>query len=180
MEGWTDSTLNPLGEKQAQRLADRLSGLDYAMVYTSDLQRTQQTAAPLLGERPLKMVSELREMHFGKWENLTFQDISQRFPDAARRWQNDPVEVAPPDGETITDVARRVSSLLLGLGSGTDKLVVGHQGSLRALLCLLIDLPLNHYWRLRLDHAGITIVDTYTEGAILSCLNDCCHLEGLE
>jgi broad specificity phosphatase PhoE len=179
MEGWTDAPLNDTGLLQVEHLSRHLADLEYASVYSSDLQRARQTAAPLVGDRPLIVKAELREMNFGQWENRTFRDISSQYPEESRRWQADPVNSAPPEGETLNQVANRVCSLLEAIRPEVSALIVGHQGSLRALICRLLGMPLEYHWRVRLDHASITIFDTYPEGAILSRLNDCSHLEGL-
>jgi alpha-ribazole phosphatase len=179
MEGWTDSSLNDLGLRQVERLAARLKPAAFTVVYVSDLQRARQTALPF-SVRPTIVNQGLREMSFGRWENRTYADISREAPEAAQRWQSDPVAVAPPGGESLTDVSKRISKVIEALRGETDALVVGHQGSLRVMICLLLGFPVQKYWQLRLDHAGITLLDTYPEGVILSRLNDCCHLEGLE
>lgn len=66
---------------------------------------------------------------------------------------------------------RRVSGALL---------VVSHGGPLRALLCSLQHIPLERYWTLSLDPASLTVLDAYPMGAIVSVLNDTCHVHGID
>ncbi|NLT06464.1 MAG: histidine phosphatase family protein [Solirubrobacterales bacterium] len=69
-QGQCDHPLEPLGEEQAARAADRLAERDLAAIFTSPLRRTRQTAAPLAertGADPV-VVPGLREVHLGEWE----------------------------------------------------------------------------------------------------------------
>lgn len=51
-----DALLSDAGHRRAQCLAKMLADVDIQQIYTSDLQRTQQTAAPLARQRQLKPV----------------------------------------------------------------------------------------------------------------------------
>jgi len=53
----SDSLLNDAGHRRAECLAKTLADTDIQQIYVSDLQRTQQTAAPLVQERHLKPIS---------------------------------------------------------------------------------------------------------------------------
>ena len=55
-------------------------------------------------------------------------------------------------------------------------LVVAHGGTIRALICLLLGLGLEHWWQIGLDGGSITQIDTYSERTVLTLLNDTCHL----
>lgn len=52
-----DSLLSEAGHRRAECLAKMLADVDIQQIYTSDLQRTQQTAAPLARQRQLKPVA---------------------------------------------------------------------------------------------------------------------------
>ncbi|CAN5517022.1 histidine phosphatase family protein [soil metagenome] len=69
-DGQSDPPLAPEGEAEALRVADRLAGEEISAIYTTTLQRTKQTAAPL-AERlglPLREESDLREVFLGDWD----------------------------------------------------------------------------------------------------------------
>ena len=86
------------GRAQARALADRLGGEDLGAIYTSDLVRTQQTAAPLAEMLGLEMVvlPGLREIQAGDYEMSTDW---QPYVDAVIRWRDDP-EHAIPGGDS--------------------------------------------------------------------------------
>ena len=82
------------GRAQARWLADRLGGEDLGAIYTSDLVRTQQTAAPLAELLGLEMVvlPGLREIQAGDYEMSTEW---QPYIDAVIRWRDDPEHTIP-------------------------------------------------------------------------------------
>jgi phosphohistidine phosphatase SixA len=53
----TDAVLSDAGHRRAECLAKTLSDSNIQQIYTSDLQRTQQTAAPLAAQLHLKPVA---------------------------------------------------------------------------------------------------------------------------
>jgi broad specificity phosphatase PhoE len=53
----TDAPLNDAGRRRAQCLANTLADAHIGQIFTSDLQRTQQTAAPLAEKLHLKPVA---------------------------------------------------------------------------------------------------------------------------
>lgn len=74
-EGHGDPPLDPLGEQQAELLAERLHTERIDALYVTTLQRTHQTAAPLAQRLGLSLVEEpdLREVFLGEWEGGQFR-----------------------------------------------------------------------------------------------------------
>ena len=52
-----------------------------------------------------------RETDFGAWEGLTFAEVRERWPAEMTAWLADPA-VAPPGGESFTEVSERVTPAL--------------------------------------------------------------------
>ena len=69
-DGHGDPPLDPVGERQAELLADRLVHERVDAIYVTSLQRTHQTAAPLAERLGLDLteVPDLREVFLGDWE----------------------------------------------------------------------------------------------------------------
>ena len=118
-------------------------------------------------------------MHFGQWEGLTFSEIQERNPEALARWQNNLEQHAPPDGETLLQMAERVASAQAAIldrhPSGTV-LIVSHGGPLQLWIALALGLPPSRFWQLHLSNASISELAVYPEGAILNLLNSRAHL----
>jgi 2,3-bisphosphoglycerate-dependent phosphoglycerate mutase len=74
-EGHGDPPLDPVGEHQAELLAERLRHEQIDAIYVTSLQRTHQTAEPLARHLGLDIVEEpdLREVFLGDWEGGEFR-----------------------------------------------------------------------------------------------------------
>jgi len=184
-QGQTDVPLSAVGRRQAAALARRLASEEIDAIYASDLRRARETAAAVGASHRLPVRDEprLREMCFGAWEGLTYDQIQERYPRARTAWEADPLGTSPPGGETLAELAGRVESALADIvrahkdedGDGTV-LVVAHGGPLRVLLGLALGLSPQPHWRFRLDNASLSELYLYPEGAVLACLNDTGHL----
>lgn len=178
-QGQSDRPLNEAGKKQARALADRLSNQTFDGVYSSDLQRALETVHSVRKSDDLHTDPRLREVNFGDWEGLTYDEIKEKHPDALSAWENDIYKNAPPNGETLEQLAARVQSMLDELyAKHKDQtvLIVAHGGSLQVLICLALNVSPSMYWQFHLLPASLSEIAFYPAGAILNLLNDTCHL----
>lgn len=179
--GQTDVELSADGIRQAERLADRLAGEKIDAIYSSGLCRASATAEIIASRHHLEFTtcSELLEINFGKVEGMSFSEISQRYPQLVKAWPTRDPSFRFPEGESITDLDRRVVKFLSRLDKHTPQdtvLIVAHSGVLRLLLCHLLKIDIWHWRQLRTDLASLSIVETSSRGAILNLLNDISHL----
>jgi broad specificity phosphatase PhoE len=107
-------------------------------VYSSDLRRAQSTAQAIAAGRkiPLTFRPALREIHFGKWEGLSWAEIEQQDTEYARRWVDGYPHVPAPAGESFPDFESRVLKEVNHLihRNGDSIAVVTHAGVLRVIL----------------------------------------------
>ncbi len=179
--GSTDVPLNALGLRQAECLRRRLETEKIDFICSSNLQRAMATAQVIATEYnlPVTACPELREIDFGKLEGLTYNEISRLYPDVARLWAEMASGLAYPGGESLTQLDERVKQFINHLDKHNEAetgLIVAHSGVLRALLCRLMGLESRQRWQIRLDLASVSIIETYNRVAILTLLNDTCHL----
>ena len=179
--GHSDVKLSATGLRQAERLRDRLTAERIDAIYSSDLRRASVTAETIGSRHRLEVVicSELREVNFGKLEGLTFEEISQLYPEVTKLWVEGNPELKYPGGESLNGFNKRVSDFASRLEKHALEetiLIVAHSGSLRTLMCQLLGIELRYRRQFRLDLASLSILETYSQGAILSLLNDVCHL----
>lgn len=139
IQGQLDIPLNDTGRWQAERLARARAAREAIdVVYTSDLLRAWETARPVAEATgaPLHTDEGLRERGFGSFQGKTFTEIEAAMPDEARRWrQRDPFW-APPGGESLTAMRRRVIETLHALASrhvGEQIVMVAHGGVMDVL-----------------------------------------------
>jgi ribonuclease H / adenosylcobalamin/alpha-ribazole phosphatase len=177
--------LSDLGEQQAKQLADRLATLStISLVASSPLPRARQTAnaiADRLG-LPVVVVDGFTELNFGAWEGLTYHDVVREWPDEWVQWSTKP-DVAPPEGESIADLTRRVrrarDEIVSRVPDG-QAVVVTHVTPIKALLGVALDAPPSAMFRFHLDPASVSIIDYFFDGSSsVRLVNDTSHLDGL-
>lgn len=180
--GRGDLPLTELGERQAAAAAARLSTMDgVAAVVSSPMLRARQTAEPVADalDVPVIVHEGLIETDFGAWEGLTFAEARERDPDLHPRWITD-TAVAPPDGESMDAVHRRVRRVrdeLIAEHGDATLVVVSHVTPIKALLRMALDAGPSLLHRLHLDLASLSIADFYPDGpATVSLVNDTSHL----
>src|SRR5580692_3675444 len=104
--GRTDLPLTELGERNARRLRERLSGLRFAKVFTSPLQRAVRTCE-LAGFRSVAEIDpDLVEWDYGEYEGLRSMDILKKRPD----WTL--FRDGAPGGESPEQVAARADRVV--------------------------------------------------------------------
>jgi broad specificity phosphatase PhoE len=182
-QGQSDVPLSALGRLQAQLVAERLAGVKIDAVYASDLVRAWETAAAIAAQGNLEVISEprLRELKFGVFEGLTFEEAEAHYPEMVAAWLDD--FNRPPDGaETIDLFNARVVSLLDDLKAKHDEqvvLLVGHGGSLSEILRVVMGLSREKRWYLEMENTSLTEVLVAENYVSLKRLNDTCHLAAL-
>jgi broad specificity phosphatase PhoE len=137
--GYSDPRLNASGERDAIRVAEEISRLDISCIYSSDLHRAAQTARAIAKQTGITVeyLRELREIHFGRWEGLSWNEIETRFADEAHRWLREFLFQSAPGGETYTDFTTRVETAIAPLLRGAPEMmiaVVTHRGVMRHVL----------------------------------------------
>ncbi len=133
IQGHLDTPLNVEGRAQAEAAGGRLATEEATAIYSSDLLRVYETAQIIACHTGLRVIQKpgLREMHFGQWQGLSFDQIKHRDPEiyAARRER--PFEVPPPGGETWMAFYQRSVGALQEILTATDAqrlIVATHSG----------------------------------------------------
>ena len=184
--GSSDVDLSDEGKALARRLADRLAKTKIDAFYCSDMKRTVQTATIIAqphGRSPIG-VSGLREIDHGKWERMIHKDVENQYAGKYAAWSADPLNVAPPDGETGLHVLSRAMPALLKIvadHAGQTILAVAHKATNRLLLCALMGIdPREYRDRIAQDLACLNILQfkdpTHAE---VELLNDTSHYSSI-
>lgn len=186
-QGQTDVPLSPVGILQAASLAERLTGQNFAAVYSSDLLRASQTARAvaerLAGTPTVQLDPELREINVGELSGLLMTDIRQRFPEYLSALQNDPWTTRRPGGESMEDLFGRCGAAFHTIRArhpGQRVLVFTHGGVVRVAVGLALGgVPANAWARLSVMNTSITRVLLGDQSGMLLGFNDDAHLESL-
>jgi broad specificity phosphatase PhoE len=136
--GHSDPELNAHGRAQLTALTQLLSDETIDSVYSSDLRRAISTAEAIAACRalPLELRPALREIDFGRWEGLGWNEIELMDSEYASRWMARYPHLPAPAGESFESFETRVLeevNLLFARHSGSIA-VVTHAGVLRVLL----------------------------------------------
>jgi broad specificity phosphatase PhoE len=179
--GRSDVPLTDVGVQQAAAAAKRLASAGVGVIVTSPLLRAVQTAQEVAAVTGVALVTDdgFRETDFGAWEGLTFAEVRERWPAEVTTWLADP-EVAPPGGESFTDVSARVTAALhrvLAAWPGQRVLIVSHVTPIKTLVTVALLAPPAALYRMHLDVAALSEIDWYADGpAVLRSFNDTSHL----
>jgi broad specificity phosphatase PhoE len=151
--GHSDPEVNDAGMAQIEGLIRRLAReapLD--VVYTSDLKRARTTAEAVAQVFGVKCVVRpaLRELHFGAWEGMRWEEVSAADRPFAERWAAEFPMVPAPGGESYPCFGARVLQeveALQRLGVGRRLAVVTHAGVLGVILTDLLGLTAAAAWK---------------------------------
>jgi broad specificity phosphatase PhoE len=146
-QGQADQPLNDIGRGQARALAELLLGTGIRAAYSSDLGRARETA-DIIAQRigvGIEVDCRLREVNQGVWEGQLLSEITARYPREWSERDRDPLHSRPPGGESIAEVAARMSAAAADIAQRHLEgpvLVVSHGTALGTLICAARELPL--------------------------------------
>jgi probable phosphoglycerate mutase len=187
-QGWSDTPLNEVGRRQAELVAKRLEELrgQVHALYSSPLSRAYQTAQAIADRLalPVRLVTDLREFHFGVIEGMTTAEIEAQYPDLLVRWRDrDDLTFAYPGGESKIGFARRIAEtldLIVARHPEETVIVVSHGGPLRAMLSHYFPEERKVWQGFTPGNCSVTIVNINGNGPQLVTVDDQTHLEELE
>lgn len=106
--------------------------LDVDVVYVSPMQRARQTAESV--NAPKIVIDDLREIDFGSWGGLSWEDIEEQWPDLTARKSRNWFGVTPPGGEPWDAFVARIRGALSEiLKDQRPKAIVAH-GAVNAVI----------------------------------------------
>jgi broad specificity phosphatase PhoE len=179
--GRIDIGLNPTGIAQAKCVADCLALVDVNAVYASPLQRAMHTAGPIAARHGLqvKPAQALLDINYGQWGGRSHHEVGARWPELYRQWIDAPHLTQIPGGESLDEISDRLDAGLRALLEHHDRqlvVLVGHQVVNKVLICKLLGLGNDAFWRIRQDTGCINRFDYSSKGATALTINEVCHL----
>lgn len=179
-KGSLDVPMSAHGEQQIEGSAGLIKVLlgpeELSAVYCSGLIRAKKSAEIIGAKFDLtpKVVPELMERNFGRWEGMSFEEIEEAYPEDFRRWAGNPLEFSPPGGETTLEVSARALKAFEQVTKGhvgQAIAVVAHGGVNRAILCHVLGVPLENLFRVEQDHAGVNVIEIYDDYPLVRLMN---------
>jgi alpha-ribazole phosphatase len=175
-QGQTDVALTRAGRRELPRLCRKCSPFAVRAVYSSNLRRARQTAAAIARKFGLKteVRPELREISFGEWEGLSWQQVARRFPRIASLWMERFPHQPIPGAEPLRQFRRRIAAgvgKIVAAHRGQCAVVVTHAGVIRFTLARVMGMPARSAFRLAQDSCALNVIDFVEAGAIVRCIN---------
>lgn len=168
--GRADVALDDQGRAQAAALAARLP--TPARVISSPLTRCRETAEAF--GVPVEIDERWVELDYGALDKTPLTEVPA---EVWARWRSD-LTFAPPDGESIADLGRRVRSALddlapdLAAADADDIVVVSHVSPIKAAVAWALGVGDDVAWRMFVGVASITRISVTERGPSLHGFNE--------
>ena len=174
--GFTDVPLNSHGETQCQVLKQKLINVNFDMVITSPLIRTVNSAEIITGltKKNIHKYKNLKELNFGKWEDMHYKNIEKEYPKEWKAWCKDWQNYCIPEGESFISFHHRVKLCFDEIQKkiqGKTVLIVGHEGALKIIASLLLNLTIEDYWRFTFEFGTYSLFQTEDNLAVIKKIN---------
>ena len=185
IQGNLDSSLTQKGISQFELLSKHVKNKNenFDAIFSSPLKRAFETASIISKhlELPVRVVENIKEINLGEWEGKFIEEIKEKESELFEKFISNPLEYLIPSGENPLDFQKRVVSSINNILNSNDNkktLVVSHAGTINAFVCHILNLDLNHMWKMHIDNTSITEVVFNNCSPRVVLFNDICHLNG--
>lgn len=171
---------------QARTLAARLASLPLDRIYSSDLSRSLETTGIIVASQPKTVsvlpMADLRECHYGLWEGLTYEEISERFAKDWQVWVQGGRIGSPTGGEDFISLGKRAGRVFDAAAreaqEGKTVLISAHRGPIRAMICHVLGLEQTFRSRFFVTNCSLSAIECHPDHRPrLVLLNDTSHLQ---
>lgn len=171
--GKSDTGLCLEGKIQIMKQKDWMVGKSFDAVYVSPLLRAVETAEILLPGQTYRLEPKLEERNFGIFENKTYSQIVEEYPEESKKWEQDWMYYQIPEGESFYDVQMRVDQFAKELlQKKHDRVfIVSHKGTIIQLITALLELPKESFWKFTLEQGCYSKISITYGNAVLTALN---------
>ncbi|CAH2212323.1 histidine phosphatase family protein [Tepidibacter aestuarii] len=181
LSGFIDSKLSDTGKDQAKKTSIRLKVEKIDLIYSSPLRRAVNTAKEIsrIKNVEINICEEFKEMNFGDFEGLTFNEIESNHKEEYERLKSESFEYNFPNGENMIGFHDRISKKIDDIikeQDGKTVLIVSHAGVIRACLSHLISKDHTYHWNFKIDNCSMTIVEVVDNFSVIHSLNNTEHL----
>jgi len=182
LAGQADPPLDPVGEREAELVAVRLSGEPITSIYRSPLRRTAQTAAPLAQRLGLtaQVEANLREVYLGEVDGRNLRVLAADGREDVRQALREERWELLPGAESQADFAARVRVAIEGIAKrhpGEAVAVFTHGGVIGEVLAAATGSTPHSFTGA--DNASVTHLVVTRRRWIVRSFNDTGHLRSI-
>lgn len=123
--------------------------------------RHANVCAPRAEFGSVNVMVDLREIDFGDFEGLAYDDIAARYPELYRQWMETPTEVRFPNGESFQEMRSRVLEAFDAIQrerTGQTVAIVSHGGVNRILIAWALQIHDEYLFRVAQDYAAVNLI----------------------
>lgn len=143
--GQTDVPLSQKGLEQNQQSLKALKQIPVDQIYISDLKRCFVNNAII--------EKCLREINFGQWEGMTWNQIELKFEKESKKYLSDPLNFTFPNGESYQQVKLRIDKFIENIKlTKVERIgLVTHGGVVRSIVSTNTNIP---FWDVKIEYGG--------------------------
>lgn len=177
VQGQIDQGLSDLGNKQAKALSAHFKAGELQVIYSSDLDRTCETAKPTAKKLNLEVITDpdLREAHFGIWEGMSYDGVQKKYPEEYTAWHTN-YFIRPPWFESFESHQKRtrkaIEKILLKHNLNDTVAVFTHGGNIKTQVGYFMKLTGEELTTLTTKNCSLTLIKfnptkKYEEGKLI-------------
>lgn len=177
LSGHIDSSISEEGKEQIDKITNYLKDFDIDKIYTTTSSRTKSTVKKLSELKSIEIIEResLKEISFGNFEGLTFDEIKNKYPEEFQDMIQKGYEYKYPNGESLIDSYNRVYIELDNIISNNDNrtiLICSHGGTIRNIITYLISNSYKYHWNFKIDNGSVTILEVQDGFTVITAMNN--------
>lgn len=177
LSGHIDSSISEEGKEQIDKITNYLKDFDIDKIYTTTSSRTKDTVKKLSELKSIEIIEKesLKEISFGDFEGLTFDEIKDKYPKEFQDMIEKGYEYKYPNGESLIDSYNRVCIELDNIISNNDDrtiLICSHGGTIRNIITYLISNSYEYHWNFKIDNGSVTILEVQDGFTVITAMNN--------
>ena len=177
LSGHIDSSISEEGKEQIDKITNYLKDFDIDKIYTTTSSRTKDTVKKLSELKSIEKIEKesLKEISFGDFEGLTFDEIKDKYPKEFQDMIEKGYEYKYPNGESLIDSYNRVCIELDNIISNNDDrtiLICSHGGTIRNIITYLISNSYKYHWNFKIDNGSVTILEVQDGFTVITAMNN--------
>jgi probable phosphomutase (TIGR03848 family) len=171
--------LSEEGKEQALALGRRLASRPIHAIYSSPLERAQETAMAIARHHQLAVETSdgITEVDFGDWTGRELKELAKE-----PEWflvQGRPSAVRFPNGESPREMVTRSVDEVERLSAAHPEqtvVLVSHSDVIKGILAHYLGMHVDQFQRLVVSPSSISALTFTPMGALVACVNDTAHL----
>ncbi len=156
-----DVHLSPKGWQQAERLSELLSKVEFEAIYTSPMERTQETASAIAAHQNTQpqVRDEINELDFGDWSGQRLDDL--RPQENWKQFNAFRSGMRAPNGELMLETQSRIVTFMQGLRTQHPQgnvALVSHGDVIKSAVAYYMGVPIDLFQRIEISPASVCVI----------------------